>query len=131
MPVTNRPWEALAPGERWRGQWETRIAEMPPLPVLAARGKADGPVLLVTGGVHGDEYEGPAAIARLFQELERPLQRGMLQGLPVVHGAARAAHSRAGPVDGVDLNRAFPGSHEPDGISTPALAHAVFETFVR
>jgi predicted deacylase len=131
MPVTNRPWEALAPGEHWRGWWEIDVPETAPLPILAARGKADGPVLLVTGGVHGDEYEGPAAIARLFQEIEEPLQRGLLLGLPVVHTAARAAHSRVGPADGVDLNRVFPGSREADGRPTPALAHAVFETFVR
>jgi predicted deacylase len=136
----------MAPGEHWRGHWESSVSQTPSLPALAARGKADGPILLVMGGVHGDEYEGPAAIARLFQELEAGrsereaatdrggapgLQCGLLLGLPVVQTAARAAHCRVGPVDGVDLNRAFPGSREADGRPTPALAHAVFETFVR
>ena len=130
MP-TKRPWEALAPGERWRGHWEIDVPETAPLPILAARGRADGPILLVTGGVHGDEYEGPAAIARLFQEIDEPLQRGVLMGLPVVNTAAWAACSRVGLVDGVDLNRVFPGSREADGRPTPALAHAIFETFVR
>ncbi len=127
----SRPWELLAPGERWRGRWETGVPNSLALPVLAARGHGDGPCLLVTGAVHGDEYEGPAAIARLFRELPQPLERGRLVGLPVLHGAARAAHSRVGPVDGVDLNRVFPGSREPNAPATTALAHAIFETFAR
>ncbi len=38
--------------------------------VLAVNGARPGPVLLVTGGVHGDEPEGPVAIQELFDQIE-------------------------------------------------------------
>jgi predicted deacylase len=110
MPNLDSAWEQLGPGERWGGRWEAGIPGVAPLPVLAARGMAFGPILLVTAAVHGDEYEGPAAIARLFQELQEAPLRGMLLGLPVVHGAAWEARSRVSPADGIDLNRVFLGS---------------------
>ncbi|MFK7765368.1 MAG: succinylglutamate desuccinylase/aspartoacylase family protein [Roseobacter sp.] len=35
-----------------------------PIPVVSIKGGA-GPRVLITGGTHGDEFEGPAAIMRL------------------------------------------------------------------
>jgi predicted deacylase len=139
MPTATEPWESLAPGSTWRGWWS--CGEGPSalrLPVLAARGAEDGPTLLATGGVHGDEYEGPAAIHALFHHLDgegrtagRSLRRGTLVGLPVINVTAWEARTRVTPADGVNLNRVFPGSQR--GIASPAdaLAHAVFERFVR
>ncbi len=124
-------WEHLAPGESWRGWWEIGQWELPALPVLAARGKYDGPTVVVTGAVHGDEYEGPAAIYQLFAELDVAGLHGRLIGLPLVHRAAWQARSRVSPLDGHDLNRLFPGpSGQPSGPSE-ALAQAVFATFVQ
>ena len=39
------------------------------VPVLAARGAKPGATFVVTGGVHGDEYEGMEAIYRTFEML--------------------------------------------------------------
>jgi predicted deacylase len=132
MSIQNKPWEKLKPGETWRGWWEVGVSDLPAIPVLAARGKAGGTNLLVTGGVHGDEYEGPAAIHALFNDLDVARLCGVWIGLPIVNSAAWQARARRTPVDNGDLNRAFPGaltgaSHP----TTAALAQAVFETFVR
>lgn len=128
----SKAWKHLSPGESWRGWWEIGQFDLPALPVLAARGQQDGPIVVVTGAVHGDEYEGPAAIHRLFNELEITTFAGTLIGLPIVNMAAWRARSRVSPLDGLDLNRLFPGSaaSQPNSPSD-ALAEAIFTTFVR
>jgi predicted deacylase len=128
--MANNPWESLAPGGSWRGEWDPGVNGVPALPVRAVRGASPGPTLLVTGGVHGDEYEGPAAIARVFEHLRGDRLSGMVFGLPVLHVAAWLARSRVSPVDGADMNRVFPGCTGGGVGPTPALAHAVFDTFV-
>jgi predicted deacylase len=131
MLIPNRPWESLAAGETWRGGWETGNLNVPALPVLAARGIEDGPTLLVTGGVHGDEYEGPAAIHALFEAIDTAALRGRLIAVPVVHVAAWEARLRVSPADGQNLNRLFPGPPTAPAGPTEALAQVVFDMFVR
>lgn len=120
-------WDAVPPAQSIRDWWETGVDGFPAVPVLVARGAQDGPTLVVTGAVHGDEYEGPAAIHQLFATLDPAQLRGRVIGLPVVNRAAWQARRRTTPADGQDLNRLFPGATND---ATPALAHAVFDTFV-
>ncbi len=47
------------------------------IPVMIVAGNSDGPVLLVDGGIHGDEQEGPLAIATLARELDPNKLRGV------------------------------------------------------
>lgn len=139
----NRFWETLSPAQAKRDWWETGVDGVPAIPVLAARGAGDGPSLVVTGAVHGDEYEGPAAIHALFAALDPARLRGRVLALPVVNRAAWRARQRTTPVDDGDLNRLFPGTIRDAGQDTgpdtdqdapsptPALARAIFDTFVR
>lgn len=136
--TTIRWWETLSAGEMRRGWWEPAASATPPvmaLPVLAARGKQDGPTVVITGAVHGDEYEGPAAIHALFNYLDTSRLAGVVIGLPVVNGAAWEARTRAAPHDQLDLNRLFPGTPSADTreAAEPSLrlAEQLFETFVR
>lgn len=128
----NQRWERLLPGESCRDWWTLAQFDLPAMPVLAVRGVHDGPVVVVTGAVHGDEYEGPAAIHRLFNELDPATLSGTVIALPIVNMAAWQARSRVSPLDGVDLNRVFPGPppQAPAGPSA-ALAQALFTTFVQ
>jgi predicted deacylase len=84
-----------------------------------------GPVLLVNGATHGDEYEGPTLL-RTWAEQWRP---GRLAGtvvfVPVLNEAAFFAGQRCAPVDGANLARVFPG--KPKGSPTERLAH-LFDT---
>jgi predicted deacylase len=127
--MTARFWESLSPGEMQRAWWQPPVKGVAALPVLAARGKRSGPTVVITGAVHGDEYEGPAAIHALFNGLDTVQLCGLVIGLPVVNGAAWEARSRMSPVDGLDLNRLFPGT---SGANEPsrALAETIFENFV-
>jgi predicted deacylase len=88
---------------------------------VVANGK--GPTLLLTAGTHGDEYEGQVALTRLLREIEPAAIAGRLIILPMLNAPAARAGLRVSPVDGVNLNRAFPG--DPLGSPTQAIAHYV------
>jgi len=88
---------------------------------LTIKGKSDGPHLLVTAGVHGDEYEPMEACRRIYREvISRQSEfSGTLTLVPVVNMAAFRACERTGP-DGLDLARVCPGS--ADGSETERVA---------
>ena len=60
-------------------------------------------------GVHGDEWEGQAAILELWHQLPGILNRGTVYLLPAVNAEASLAGRRLSPNDGGNLNRAFLG----------------------
>jgi predicted deacylase len=93
-----------------------------PVQIISIRG-SDGPTVLITGGTHGDEFEGPAAIMRLVQRLSPEILTGQVILIPALNAPALAASSRVNPLDGANLNRAFPG--DPEGGPTAMLAHFV------
>jgi predicted deacylase len=88
-----------------------------------------GPNLLITGGVHGDEFEPMAAIRRLIADFrddtrEPSLKCGTVTLVPVVNEAAFQRGHRTAD-DGLDLARACPG--RSDGSVTEKTAHALAE----
>lgn len=85
-------------------------------------GATDGPHLLITGGVHGDEFEPMAAIRRLMREVDPAQLRGRLTLVPVVNEAAFLRGTRTAE-DERDLARTCPG--RPDGSVTEQTAHAI------
>ena len=86
-----------------------------------------GPSLLVTGGVHGDEFEPIFAIRRLirFFSSEEPLTHGRLTLVPVVNEAAFLRGHRCAAADGLDLARTCPGRR--DGSPTEQVAAELSE----
>lgn len=94
------------------------------------RGSSDGPHLLITGGVHGDEFEPMVAIRRLiglFEDRAEALSsfRGRVTLIPVVNAAAFLRGHRCAE-DGQDLARTCPG--RPDGSLTEQTAWALSES---
>jgi predicted deacylase len=94
------------------------------LPVTVVVGAQPGPRLAVTAGIHGDEYEGVRAVADLCRELNPAEQRGVVVLVPCVNAPAFNAGMRLSPLDGVNLNRVFPGN--ADGTPSERLAHLLF-----
>lgn len=88
----------------------------------------EGPTALLTGGNHGDEYEGPVALQALTHELRPEAIRGRVIVLPFLNTPAFLAGRRTSPYDGGDLNRSFPG--RPDGTPTEKIAHYVLTALV-
>lgn len=85
-------------------------------------GRQPGPHLLVTAGVHGDEFESMAAARELIEVAEREVTSGRLTVVPVVNEAAYARGNRTAE-DGLDLARTCPG--RGDGSVTERTAHAL------
>jgi predicted deacylase len=78
------------------------------LSTMEITGERPGPHLLITGGVHGDEFEPMAAVRQLARELRPEELRGHMTLVPVVNEPAfRLGHRCA--EDGLDLARSCPG----------------------
>lgn len=93
---------------------------MVPITVIA-RGK--GPTVLVLGGNHGDEYQGQIAAMKLARELVPEMVTGRIILIPSLNLPAARAATRLSPLDGMNMNRAFPG--EPEGPVTSQIAHFI------
>lgn len=82
------------------------------------------PRALVTAGIHGDEGPWSAwAIHKTLGNADLEELQGSLRFVPVANPLAMEADARCSPLDGLDLNRAFPG--KPDGSHTERLAAAL------
>lgn len=79
------------------------------LPVYVFRAKEDGPVLLLTGGLHGDEVNGIEIIRRMISREKIIPEKGSVIAIPVVNVYGFIQNVRGLP-DGKDINRSFPGS---------------------
>ena len=89
------------------------------IPITVIR-NGDGPTALLTGANHGDEYEGPIALQCLAHELDPGRISGRVIIVPYMNYPAFRAATRVSPIDGVNMNRAFPGT--PDGSATQKIA---------
>lgn len=96
-----------------------------PIAVIA---HGDGPTVLLTGGNHGDEFEGPVALRRLVHQLEPDDVRGRVIVVPGLNHAALTTGTRLSPIDGGNLNRSFPG--DPTGSTTARVADFVYRELV-
>ena len=70
-----------------------------------------GPTVLALAGNHGDEYEGPVALMKLARAVQPSDITGRLILIPALNLPAVMAGTRLSPIDGVNLNRAFPGKY--------------------
>ena len=81
----------------------------------------NGPTVLVLGGNHGDEYQGQVAAMKLARQLTPDMVTGRIILIPSLNFPAARAATRLSPLDGMNMNRAFPG--EPEGCVTSQVAH--------
>ena len=80
------------------------------IPVHVFRSVEDGPVLLLSAGMHGDETNGIEIIRQLLRSgYFTKLKKGSVLAMPIINIISFLNHSRDLP-DGKDLNRCFPGS---------------------
>ncbi|MFV0513234.1 MAG: N(2)-acetyl-L-2,4-diaminobutanoate deacetylase DoeB [Jhaorihella sp.] len=100
-------------------------AVMIPISVIA---NGPGPTALLSGGNHGDEYEGPIALQELAATLRPDDVTGRVIILPMMNLPAFAAGRRCSPIDGGNMNRSFPG--RPDGTVTQKIAHFIASRLV-
>ncbi len=89
------------------------------IPITVVK-NGEGPSALLTGGNHGDEYEGITALLKLANSLEAEDVHGRVIIVPMMNVPAAQVGRRTSPMDGGNLNRSFPG--DPDGSVTEQIA---------
>ncbi len=88
------------------------------------RGKKDGPVLLITGGIHGNEINGIEIVRQIISKKFNVPENGTIICIPVVNVFGFLNQERQFP-DGRDLNRVFPGS--PRGSLASRFAYHIIK----
>lgn len=104
--------ETILPGER--KTIEVEIAKLHTktklkIPIIVERSLIDGPVVLFSAGLHGDEINGTEIVRQLIiRKINKPA-RGTIICIPIINIFGFVNQSRQFP-DGRDLNRVFQGS---------------------
>ncbi len=102
------------------GTWGFSVVPLTVINGLRGTNK-DG--VICFGGTHGNEYEGQVGVKRLATDLDPALMTGRVVLMPRLSESACVANSRTSPLDGVNMNRAFPGN--PRGTVSSRIAHFV------
>jgi len=114
---------AAAPGERATGLVRVHLGGecVAVLPVVVVHGATPGPRIAVTAGIHGAEYVSIAALREVVLGLDPAEVTGSIVAVLTANPTAFATRSiYVNPVDGLNLNREFPG--DPAGRPTQRLA---------
>lgn len=115
-----------SPGTIWHGSIPIPDTTLS-LPATIACGKVEGSTVLLTAGIHGDEYCGIQTALELSRELNPEELCGTLCILPVCNMPALFRRLPDGLVQ-CDLNRCFPGNAE--GSLLDKLAYTLFEEWI-
>lgn len=78
------------------------------LPIRVIRGSKKGPVLLLSGGLHGDEINGIEIVRRMIHKEMVIPEAGTVIAIPLMNVYGFIQNVRGVP-DGKDINRSFPG----------------------
>lgn len=105
--------QQIAPGENRTvilNSYELHTKTKVEIPVHVVHSKNEGPALLLSAGMHGEETNGIEIIRRIITRPEvQSLKCGTLIVIPVINVVSFLFGSRDLP-DGRDLNRCFPGT---------------------
>jgi predicted deacylase len=102
------------------GTWGFSVV---PLTVINGLRGSNNNGVICFGGTHGNEYEGQVGVKRLANDLDPADMTGRVILMPRLSESACVANSRTSPLDGVNMNRAFPGN--PRGTISSRIAHFV------
>lgn len=129
----------LEPGQVhrfWFRAGDTALGQSWLVPVIVVRGQEDGPRLLLTAGVHGDELNGIDVIQQLASRIDPARLKGTLTmvpgaNTPALNNSTRLFTPRGG-TDGDNLNRVMPGENDLTSSLSRAYAWRLWhELFVR
>lgn len=111
----------LAPGHHqfWFQAGTNALAQPQLLPVSVLKGEMDGPRVMITAGVHGDELNGVLAAHEMIRSLQAKSIKGTITVVSMINTTGMLRHSRdffssdpdASPTN---LNRFFPGNPQGD-----------------
>ena len=99
------------------------------MPFTLINGTKDGPILTVTAGVHGTEYTGIEATMRLAKTINPAELNGAVALVHIVNAPGfQAKVPSVCPIDGLNINRVFPGKQ--DGSMSQNIAYALFSQLI-
>jgi len=99
------------------------------LAIMEAKSHHDGPVIWLTGCIHGDEVGGIVIIQEIFKRLKRhPLLRGEIHAMPLMNPLGFELAARDITLSEEDLNRSFPG--DAKGSFAERIADKIFNTIL-
>lgn len=99
------------------------------MPIVIISGAKPGPTLCITAGVHAAEYPAIDAVLRTITILDPAELSGTVIAVPVVNTPMfRARSAFLSPIDGLNLNRTFPGKE--DGTISEVMAHVLLNEVV-
>ena len=129
MTLTIGPLRA-EPGQKTRGSLPADLGPTTAeVPLILVNGSRPGPRIVITGGVHGGEFIPVDATTRLAGLLEPDEIAGQLVICPVANPpAVYGGRLNISPLDGVNINRVFPG--DKDGGPTDRMAAWLFEHLI-
>jgi predicted deacylase len=97
------------------------------LPFMAVESINPGPVVWLTGCIHGDEVTGVVTIQEVFKSIRRPyLLKGSVYAFPLMNPIGFETASRNITLSREDLNRSFPG--DKAGSLAERIADRIFNT---
>ncbi len=107
-----------------RVQWSDNLVPLGyhAVPLIYFR-KGKGPNVLLLGGVHGDEFEGPSSLMRLVQNIDPEKVSGKIMIIPALNRPAVSVSGRNSPLDGKNMNRSFPGNAQ--GTPTELISYHI------
>ncbi|MBN1410191.1 MAG: succinylglutamate desuccinylase/aspartoacylase family protein [Spirochaetales bacterium] len=94
------------------------------LPYMNIQSKNPGPVLWLTGCMHGDEIGGTVVIQEIFTKLKTGLKKGVVNAFPLMNPFGFETTSRNISLSQEDLNRSFPGKN--NGTFAERLSSMIF-----
>jgi hypothetical protein len=105
----------IGPGENKTiilNSYELHTKTLLEIPVHVIRAEEEGPCILFSAGMHGEETNGIEIIRKVISREEvQGLKRGTIIAIPVINVISFLYGSRDLP-DGRDLNRCFPGTRK-------------------
>lgn len=118
-------------GEKKTGKVEFMVEGKPySLEVFFINGQKDGPTLVITGGIHAAEYASVAAALEVGQKLTPENLSGSVIIIPLVNQRGfRVRSIYINPMDGLNLNRVFPG--KVDGTASEQIANWMFQNVMK
>ncbi len=97
------------------------------VPIIIERSQYEGPTVLITAGIHGDEVNGIEIVRQIVSKgINRP-KIGTIICIPIINIFGFLQKVREFP-DGRDLNRSFPGSRS--GSLAGRVAHQLMSDII-
>ncbi|MBM3567390.1 MAG: hypothetical protein FJX46_01395 [Alphaproteobacteria bacterium] len=121
---------SVRPGQRRSGQLV--LGHYPDGPIVApltvVRGKRPGKTLWIQGCLHGQEVGGTVGLIRFLERLDPARIEGAVIAVKLANPLAFRGYARNTPIDGINLNRVFPG--DAAGYHSQQVAHALMSTAI-